>query len=558
MPLRSGFTDTRTFRPTPAERAGALLPSIRDIVRLEPVAIALPEVIAGAGKLDTPVRWVHVTETADVANLLNGGELLLSTGVGWPRDGRVLRGYVAELVKLGVAGLVLELGQRFAQAPVDLVHACRELDFPLVVLHRQARFIAITEAVHAQIIADQMTALRARDEIHALFTELSLRGSPADFIVSQVGHALRATVVLENLNHQVVAVENQSGDDVLQDWEQRSRAARRSSEWLITPVEARGIRWGYLIALPGQPHPAGRSNVLEQAAVALALSRLADKDADEWTRQSHQYLLHALLGGRFSSETGLVARFEAAGVPVRRRRLIGIAVATTPGGSGPTPLAATLAPAAVAAAQTIGADAVAGAPPTAGGPQLIVALSLPPGQPLGRQLTDEALDSFAARLAEETGIDGAGLVVAVGAEAVDIPGLLASIEEAAELVRRHGRVGRRTADGHPTVYRVEDRPLLRFLNSFGSDPRLQAHSEQMLRPLIEHDLEHGGDLLDVLRAYAAHPGNRTKAATSSHLSRSVFYQRIALIEELLGADLDDGEIVSALHTALLARRVQLR
>lgn len=556
MPLRSGFADTRTFRPTPAERAGALLPSIRDILRLEPVAIALPEVLAGAGKLDTPVRWVHVTETAGVANLLNGGELLLSTGVGWPRDERVLRGYIAELVQLGVAGLVLELGQRFSEAPHDLLHACREMDFPLVVLHRQARFIAITEAVHAQIIADQMTALRARDEIHALFTDLSLRGSPADFIVSQVGHALRATVVLENLNHELVAVENQGDDDVLLDWEQRSRAARRSNEWLITPVEARGIRWGYLIALPGQPHPAGRSNVLEQAAVALALSRLADKDADEWTRQSHQYLLHALLGGRFSSENGLVARFEAAGVPVRRRRLIGIAVATQPG--SPAPLASALAPAAVAAAQAIGADAIAGAPPTAGAQELIVALSLPPGQPLGRQLTDDALAAFASHLAEETGIDGPRLIVAVGAEAVDIPGLLASIEEAAELVRRHGRAGRRAANGHPTVYRVEDRPLLRFLNSFGSDPRLQAHSEQMLRPLIEHDLEHGGDLLDVLRAYAAHPGNRTKAATSSHLSRSVFYQRIALIEELLGADLDDGEIVSALHTALLARRVKLR
>jgi purine catabolism regulator len=34
----------------------------------------------------------------------------------------------------------------------------------------------------------------------------------------------------------------------------------------------------------------------------------------------------------------------------------------------------------------------------------------------------------------------------------------------------------------------------------------------------------------------------------------VFYQRIALIEDLLGVSLDDGEVVSALHTAILARR----
>ena len=76
----------------------------------------------------------------------------------------------------------------------------------------------------------------------------------------------------------------------------------------------------------------------------------------------------------------------------------------------------------------------------------------------------------------------------------------------------------------------------------------------MLAPLIEHDLARGGDLLDVLGAMLAHPGNRTAAAQASHLSRSVFYQRLALIGDLLDADLDDGETLTALHLALLVRR----
>ncbi|WP_309694415.1 helix-turn-helix domain-containing protein [Microbacterium foliorum] len=48
--------------------------------------------------------------------------------------------------------------------------------------------------------------------------------------------------------------------------------------------------------------------------------------------------------------------------------------------------------------------------------------------------------------------------------------------------------------------------------------------------------------------------NRSAAAAASHLSRSVFYQRITLIGDLLGADLDDGETIAALHLALLGRR----
>jgi purine catabolism regulator len=80
----------------------------------------------------------------------------------------------------------------------------------------------------------------------------------------------------------------------------------------------------------------------------------------------------------------------------------------------------------------------------------------------------------------------------------------------------------------------------------------------MLAPLIEHDLVRGGDLLDVLGAMLAHPGNRTAAAQASHLSRSVFYQRLALIGDLLDADLDDGETLTALHLALLVRRSAAR
>ncbi len=545
MPDRRSFGVDSTHRPAPdapAGDVGAVLPTIREVLRFEEVASALPEVLAGADHLDRPVRWVHVTETASVAHLVSGGELLFSTGVGWPSDDAGLRGFIAQLVTAGIAGLALELGVRFDAVPPALVAEAVSLGLPLIVLHREARFVAITEAVHSRIISDQMAALRAKDDIHALFTELSLRGSPADFIVSQVGRVLGAPVVLENLNHQVVAFEAlDAADAVLDEWEQRSRLAHRThdTDWLITPVEARGIRWGHLIALPGEQHPAGRSNVLEQAAVALALSRLADRDADEWTRQSHEHLLRALIGGRFSSESGLVARFEAAGVAVRGRRLVGLAMASRAGAAD--------APAALAAAREIGVDALAGAHPTAPGRQLIVALSL--GQ--NQQLTDHALDTFVRRYAHAASLAVEELTVAVGAEAVDIPGLLASVEEATELLTRNGGGKRRNL----TIHRADSRPLLRFINSFGSDPRLQAHSEQMLRPLIEYDLDNGGDLLAVLHAYAANPGNRTKAAASSHLSRSVFYQRIALIEDLLGADLDDGETVSALHAALLARHI---
>jgi purine catabolism regulator len=504
---------------------------------MDAVAGALPEVLTGPGALDAPVRWVHVAETAEAARLVSGGELLLATGVGWPPDDDALRRLGKQLASDHVAGLVLELGERMPAAPEALVDEFRAAGLPFVVLHREARFVAITEAVHARIIADQMGALRARDEIHALFTELSLRGSPADFIVAQAARVLGCPVVLEDTGHQVVAAAGTEDERDLAQWEERSRAARRGDgDWTIVPVEARGMRWGRLVALPGQPHPAGRTNVVEQAAVALALSRLADRDADEWIRRSHDALLASLLGRRFAGEEGLAARFESAGFPLHDCVLAGVALRSR-GGAFDAGAASRV----VVAARAGGVDAVAGRHPAEPG-VLVVALSIRGGRP--------PADAVFEALARAAAADGAG-VVAVGSDARSVSGLLASVEEAVELA---GLADPVRAGGRPVVQRVERRPLLRLVNAFGSDPRLAEHTEHMLRPLIEHDLRTGGDLLPVLAAYLAHPGNRTRAAAASHLSRSVFYQRIALIEELLEVDLDDGETVSALHAAVLARR----
>ncbi|MEU1023374.1 PucR family transcriptional regulator ligand-binding domain-containing protein, partial [Streptomyces sp. NPDC005904] len=42
----------------------------------------LPEVVAGADRLQRTVRWVHAGEVPNIASLLKGGELLLTTGLG--------------------------------------------------------------------------------------------------------------------------------------------------------------------------------------------------------------------------------------------------------------------------------------------------------------------------------------------------------------------------------------------------------------------------------------------------------------------------------------------
>ena len=531
------------------------LPTVREILTLDEVAHGVPEVLSGDDALDARVRWVHVSDSTGVARLLDGGELLLSTGSGWPTEPRELEAFIGELVDAGIAGLVLELGVHYRYVPTVVEAAAREHGLALVALHREVKFVALTEAVHSRIISEQTAALRARDEVRERFTALSLRGSPADFIVHQLAQTLGAAVVLENLAHEVVASEvpPAAEEELFTSWETRSRLAHRQhgdrrgrsvgaglDEWLIVPVEARGIRWGHLIALPGPAHPAGRASVREQGAIALALGRLADGDADEWVRIGRQRLVDGLLGGRFAGMAGATARLEAAGLPVEGARLYGVVATGVPVASG----------APDAAARALGGRAVDGAASESGASDAarIVLLSLP------AELTDAAARTFASALVGGDAASADGLVLAVGGVADGLDGLLGSVQEAVDLA---GGARPKAARG-VVLRRADDRPLMRLVTSLRDDHRLLRHSERMLAPLIEYDLARGGDLLTVLGAMLAHPGNRTAAASASHLSRSVFYQRLALIGDLLGMDLDDGEALTALHLALLVRRSAAR
>lgn len=91
--------------------------SVREVLELPVLAEGLPRVLAGASRLDRAVRWVHVTELLNPADFLEGGELLLTTGMPYPEDASRLSGYVDQLADVGAAGLVVELGYRYRRVP---------------------------------------------------------------------------------------------------------------------------------------------------------------------------------------------------------------------------------------------------------------------------------------------------------------------------------------------------------------------------------------------------------------------------------------------------------
>jgi purine catabolism regulator len=185
--------------------------TIREIVELEPLRRAGPRVLAGAANLDRAVRWVHVAELPDIAHLLEGGELLLTTGLGMQGTPATQRRYVGELADAGVAGMVVELGRTFDAIPDALIEAAEHHGLPLVSLARETRFVEVTEIVHREILSRQYELLDRAERMSRELAEHVLAGADAPTLVSHLGTHFGSTVVFEDAAGHVIATSGPGG-----------------------------------------------------------------------------------------------------------------------------------------------------------------------------------------------------------------------------------------------------------------------------------------------------------------------------------------------------------
>lgn len=510
--------------------------TVADLLALPVLAAGLPEVLAGESGLDRPVRWVHITELTDPASFLKGGELVLTTGMPLPNDASKVRRYVDELADVGAAALVIELVRRFHRAPDALVRACRARDLPLVALSRDVNFLEVTQVVHALILGSQAEAMRRTQQIHDAFTALTLRGAGPEDVVRAAAEMSGRTVVLENLAHQAIICEaaGVTVDSALTDWERRSRAVpaadrteRRGPEnWLVTPVEFQGERWGRVVMFPS---PGGRwfgpeeMTVLDRAAMTLTIARLIHPTA--WERGAHRTLLRDIVEQRPRSAAEARARAVALGLPAADSRFLAVLVDSRNADEEieerldqalrTTGLVGTLAPGRVGVLVALRPDQ--------------------PWHPVAEQIATTALD-----------LD-ADAVVSVGCEVTDVLHVARSFREAGQVAESAvpGAAGK-------LYHQLSDIRLQHVLHTLREDLRVQDYVERRAGRLIEHDTRHNTELLPTLRHYLDAAGNKTLAARRGGISRQTLYERLHAVERILDCNLESGEQRTELHVALMA------
>jgi purine catabolism regulator len=148
----------------------------RELLELPILFRARPEVLSG--HLDVPVRWVHTSEIFEIDALLQGGELLLTTGLGLVREPpHRLAAYIDGLAERRVAGVVLELGRPFAEVPEAMVEAARARELLLIAFHEVVPWVQVTEAAHRLLVSREIEGLRRMSVISRNLLACVARGS---------------------------------------------------------------------------------------------------------------------------------------------------------------------------------------------------------------------------------------------------------------------------------------------------------------------------------------------------------------------------------------------
>ena len=511
--------------------------TVADVLQMPSVRGADPEVLAGAALLDRQVRWVHTTELADIGPLLRGGDLVLTTGIALADHDEALARFVGSLVDSDAAGLVVELGRRWSTLPAVLVDECEQRGLPLVALRREVRFAAVAQAVGERLVDHQLAELRAAERVHETFTELSIiEAGPAE-ILAAAQRLAGAPVVLESAQHRIVDYVAGPADPsvegaFLDDWERRSRNVRTtartewdaSNGWLVTRIGRPERDWGRLvIGAPAAPTP-GLTAVAERAAAALAMHRLHDRTRDGQLRRVHHELLIGLLSDPANSETH--RRAEIAGLPARGQ-YVGLALRPPSAALLDDLVAACLRAAEVARAPTL---------VSVFDDEVRALVALPARGDAVRQ-TDRWAEQVTSRVAT---------VVTAGSPVGGLASADRTLLEASQVL-----TALPPGDPAPGVRRLDDVHLRGLLTLLADDARLTAFADRELAALRDQP-----EQLRTLRAVVEHAGRKSAAASALNISRQVLYDRIAKIERLLGASLDDAELRTSLHVALLADDVR--
>ena len=492
---------------------------------------ALPElgllVRTTAAPLERQVRWVAVSEHADPTPWLEGGDLLLTTGMSLADDVRQARAYVERLVAAEVAGLGFGVGLTHQAVPPALVAAAERAGLPLLEVPQPVPFVAVGKAVSRLLTVEEYADSAASFDCQRRLIRAALADDTGsgDALVPVLakhvdGFVLHLDATGEVLSSHPAAAAARAGELAGEIDRLRPRGllasasiASADEHVVILPIGVKGAADGFLVVGSSRPLRSA-----DQAVMNLAVSLLSweasrplalDEGMDPWRRLLVSVALEHGLSVDLLADVGL-----AGFAPTRAVALVWRGPAGQPVPDAPVSLA-----------QRTGAA---------------VLCRRASGDVVGFAGVDEdgMLPPALRALASAPGVH------VVGASCVLDLTDPANVRQGIEQAERAAAIG--------TGLRTFDEEPARGLTSLIDAATTSAWAVGYLGDLMA--TAEGPELMDTLRAWLEQHGQVDAAAQRLGIHRHTVRHRLRRAEGVLGRPLDDPAVRADLWFALDALR----
>jgi len=488
---------------------------------------------------DPAVRWVAVSELADPTPFLEGGEIVLTTGLATAAWGDEWAAYVARLARAGVAALGFGLGLTHAAVPRGLREAAEEADLTLFTVPRALPFVAVTRTVARLVQQQEEQALRAALAVQRRLARDAIGDDGVRAVLRRLAGIVGGEAVVCDADGTVLVQSGGSRRDAVPG-PVRALIARLQPEGLRTshtdtgpagstlvqPLGLTGRPSGYLVLSADVPWDVGAHSVIATAATLLALGEARRADALRTARELRDAAVDLLLRGQPEPAQALLGMRAADAAPLRAGRYR-VLRARVPTARGESPFPVQRVGVFATRAEHSAADPLTGLEHWAtDDPTARLAVARPDG-------------GLVVLLAD--GTDPVGAVAALGPAGragLGAPHPLAELAAADATAR--AALARATAEPDPRAGDHEQAVLARWddlldagLPDLLPDGAAAAFARRVLGPLAAPSRE-SDTLLTTLDAYQEHHGRLAAVATTLGVHRNTVRRRLRRVEELTG------------------------
>ena len=424
------------------------------------------------------INWVAVTELEDPQRFINGGELVLTTGLRL-KSAPDQRRFVRQVQRAGAVGIGFGIGLSHDTVPPAMVAEANRWGLPMVEVPYETPFIAIGKLVADAQSADHYSKLERLIAGHQVLARALLTGGGLAELLKHLGGMLRTDIALTQFTAQLYSSsKDHPSADTWSSYPIPTGRRDACTLWVRQPFEDSGII-GYA-----------------QNLISVELNNMV-KQRQAQRALCGQVLEDVIHGALETSEAQ--RRLAGVGLNSTRKNVVLLAVSAAHhkallSTSVPQPLEN-------AVAAVVGKD-------------LAVVINDDGG----------AAPALARKLSDHLAEAGIHATIGIGGAYTKPNGLRWSYFEA------------RDAASHGLPVNEPERLSLTSLLLASEDVPLADMANESLNPLRAFDSTHGAELMATLESYLNNNGSVAAVAEALTLHRNTVRYRLAQITELTGYD----------------------